>query len=259
MSVSVSVSVPVPAPRPGSVSVPVQLQPGTTDLRVAAPVAIVWIVAVVLVGVPGAAPVVGIVAAGLAVLVAVGGVVLGRRSDRHRVVLACAGPALVVTTLTVLLTVSVAVGESRRVPPPLFALASGAGSVSFDVVLSRDLAPGDRSVPARLERADELGGMRVPVRFVPSGAHRDGTLAAGTRLTGSGVLDADDPGAATAFVLFVRGEPAAEAPGGLLGARRSSGRPRAFPSPGPRCCAGWRSGTGPDWTRPPRPRWRRPR
>ncbi|TDW74180.1 competence protein ComEC [Curtobacterium sp. PhB25] len=229
---------------------PLQLRPSATDLRVAVPVAIAWIVTTVLVGGPTAAPVVGIVAAVLAVLAVLAGgraVVAGRRRSgrRCRTVTAGAGPVLVAAALTALLAVSVTVGETRRTPEVLRALASGPGTVSFDAVLSRDLGPGDRSVLATLERADTERALRVPVRLVPPGDGAlvppgdddDRVLAAGTRVTGTGTIEADLPGSATAFVLFLRGVPATEPPGGLLGAtdtaRRAFVRATAdLPEPG---------------------------
>ncbi|PZO57066.1 MAG: competence protein ComEC [Leifsonia xyli] len=190
-----------------------QLRSSAADLRVAAPVATAWIATAVLVGGPGAAPVVAAVAAVLA-----GGSALVAARCRRMASSACAGPVFLAAGLTALLAVSVTVGETRRAPEPLRALASGSGAVPFDAVLSRDLGQGDRSVVATLERADTLGALRAPVRLVPAGDDHDRELAAGTRVTGTGTLEPDAPGAATAFVLFVRGAPTTEPPGGLLGA-----------------------------------------
>jgi competence protein ComEC len=205
----------------------VHLVPSLTDLRVAVPVVVAWIVTAVLVGVPGAAPAVGAVAV---VLAGASGVLLVRRRGRCRVIAAVAGLVLVAATLVALVAVAVAVGETRRAPEAVRSLVSGSGAaggvarVEAEAVLQRDLVPGDRSVVARLVRVDGLVGLRVPVRLVPA-LHDDQprtVLPAGTHVTASVSLRPDEPGSATAFVAFLRGAPTAVPPGGLLGATDSA-------------------------------------
>ncbi|MBF4597792.1 ComEC/Rec2 family competence protein [Curtobacterium sp. VKM Ac-1796] len=195
-----------------------QLAPSAIDLRVAAPVAVVWILTALLIGAPHVAPVV----AGVAVLVTgVSGIALRTRRCGGAV-RGVAGLVLVAGALATLLAVSVTVGDSRRAPEGLRALVAGpdAGRVEVEAVLSRDLVPGDRSVTATLVRADGLDGLRAPVRLVPD-LHGDApgaVLAAGARVTGSAAVQPDQPGSATAFVAFLRGTPSSEPPTGLLGA-----------------------------------------
>lgn len=199
-----------------------QLAPSAIDLRVAVPVTVAWIITALLVGVPDVAPVVGAFAA---LLTGVSGVVLRWRPGTG-VLRVVAGLLLVAGALTTLLAVSVAVGESRRAPEPLRALVAGpgAGHVAVEAVLTRDLVPGDRSVTATLVRADELVGLRVPVRLVPDqhGVAPDAVLAAGARVTVTAAVQPDDPGSATAFVVFLRGRSSSVPPGGLLGATDSA-------------------------------------
>ncbi|PZE66835.1 hypothetical protein DEJ27_13190 [Curtobacterium sp. MCPF17_018] len=195
-----------------------QLAPSAIDLRVAVPVAVAWIATALLVGVPDVAPVVG---GATALLTGVSGSVLRWRRGAG-VVPVVAGLLLVAGSLTTLLAVSVLVGESRRAPEPLRALVAGpgAGHVDVEAVLTRDLVPGDRSVTAKLVRADDLDGLRVPVRLVPD-QHGDApgaVLAAGARVTVTAAVQPDEPGSATAFVAFLRGTPSSVPPDGLLGA-----------------------------------------
>ncbi|WP_412160952.1 ComEC/Rec2 family competence protein [Curtobacterium flaccumfaciens] len=214
-----------------------QLAPSAIDLRVAVPVAVAWIATAVLIGVPDVAPVVGGAAA---LLTGVSGIVLRWRRGTG-VVPAVAGLLLVAGALTTLLAVSVTVGESRRAPEPLRTLVAGPGSGRVDVeaLLTRDLVPGDRSVTATLVRADDLDGLRVPVRLVPDqhGEAPGAVLAAGARVTVTAAVQPDEPGSATAFVAFVRGTPSSVPPGGLLGgtdtARQAFVRATAdLPQPG---------------------------
>ncbi|MCS6567575.1 ComEC/Rec2 family competence protein [Curtobacterium flaccumfaciens pv. flaccumfaciens] len=195
-----------------------QLAPSAIDLRVAVPVTVAWIATALLIGVPDVAPV---VAGAAALLTGVSSIVLRWRRGTG-VVVAVAGLLLVAGALTTLLAVSVTVGESRRAPEPLRALVAGpgAGHVDVEAVLTRDLVPGDRSVTATLVRADELDGLRVPIRLVPdqhSGAP-GAVLAAGARVTVTAAVQPDEPGSATAFVAFLRGTPSSVPPDGLLGA-----------------------------------------
>ena len=199
-------------------AIDLRVAPSAIDLRVAVPVAVAWITTALLVGVPDVAPVVGGAAA---LLTGASGSVLRWRRGAG-VVPAVAGLLLVAGALTTLLAVSVSVGDSRRAPEPLRALVAGprAGHVEVEAVLTRDLVPGDRSVTATLVRADDLDGLRVPVRLVPD-QHGDapGTvLAAGARVTVTATLQPDEPGSATAFVAFLRGTPSSVPPDGLLGA-----------------------------------------
>jgi competence protein ComEC len=196
----------------------VQLAPSAVDLRVAVPVAVAWTATALLVGVPDVAPLVG---GASALLTGVSGIVLRWRRGTG-VVPVVAGLLLVAGALTTLLAVSVTVGESRRAPEPLRALVAGPGvdHVEVEAVLNRDLVPGDRSVTATLVRAEELDGLRVPVRLVPD-QHGDApgaVLAAGTRITVTATLQPDEPGSATAFVAFLRRAPSSVPPDGLLGA-----------------------------------------
>jgi competence protein ComEC len=196
----------------------VQLAPSAVDLRVAVPVAVAWTATALLVGVPDVAPLVG---GASALLTGVSGIVLRWRRGTG-VVPVVAGLLLVAGALTTLLAVSVTVGESRRAPEPLRALVAGPGvdHVEVEAVLNRDLVPGDRSVTATLVRAEELDGLRVPVRLVPDqhGDARGAVLAAGTRITVTATLQPDEPGSATAFVAFLRRAPSSVPPDGLLGA-----------------------------------------
>ncbi|MBF4627719.1 ComEC/Rec2 family competence protein [Curtobacterium flaccumfaciens] len=195
-----------------------QLAPSAIDLRVAVPVTVAWIATALLIGVPDVAPVVGGAAA---LLTGVSGIVLRWRRGTG-VVVAVAGLLLVAGALTTLLAVSVTAGESRRAPEPLRALVAGpgAGHVDVEAVLTRDLVPGDRSVTASLVRADELDGLRVPIRLVPDqhGGAPGAVLAAGARVTVTAAVQPDEPGSATAFVAFLRGTPSSVPPDGLLGA-----------------------------------------
>ena len=181
-----------------------------TDLRVAVPVAIGWVVAAVLVGKPEVA---WFVVAGSSAVLAIG------------VVLVCCSPVVVVVRVVVtavitsaavvgLVAVAVAVGDVRRTPPVLDGV--GHTPVQVDVVLDRDLAAGDRSVIGTLSHVDGTT-VDVPVRVVPdrfAGVVR--ALAAGTRMSARAVVEPDEPGAATASVLFLRGAVDTEAPSGFL-------------------------------------------
>ncbi|WP_181439651.1 ComEC/Rec2 family competence protein [Curtobacterium sp. MCBD17_032] len=207
------------------------------DLRLAGPAAGTWVVVALVVGVPQAAGWVGVVAAALATA-ALGTIVLrcrdepsalgcpslGRQPSTPSTTAAVrAVAALVLTTalLVDLVSVAVAAGQGRREPP---AVRDATGqAVHAQVRLDRDLAPADRSVVGTLlavgERTSRHDGLRVPVRIVPAlDESRREALAAGSVVQVRGQLEADEPGAPTAFVLFVRGDlgPAAP-PHGLLG------------------------------------------
>ncbi|WIB34765.1 ComEC/Rec2 family competence protein [Curtobacterium sp. MCJR17_043] len=131
--------------------------------------------------------------------------------------------ALVLTAalLVALVSVAVAVGQGRREPAAVRAVSGR--TVHAQVRLDRDLPPADRSVVGTLlavgARTPRHDGLRVPVRIVPAlDEPRREALAAGSVVQVRGQLEADEPGAPTAFVLFVRGDlgPAAP-PHGLLG------------------------------------------
>lgn len=187
----------------------VDLRPVLTDLRFAGPVAVAWVVAVLLVAQPGAVILVAAVAAGVAVL---GGVVTGHPALRPRV-RAVGAVVLTAGACCVLVAVSIAVGQVHRDPEALRqAVGHGARAV---VDLRRDLAPGDRSVVGALRVVDGHGVGAVPVRVVTTS---DTVLPAGTVLTGRATVERDDPGSPTAAVLFLRGQPGREPPTGALAA-----------------------------------------
>lgn len=201
------------------------------DLRLAGPIAVTWVVTVLLVGRAPEALAVG-VAAAVVCATALGAVAwLGRAAEQdgapwHRSVVRTAvhaGASLVLTTalLVGLVAVAVAVGQTRR--DPLVVRDATGRTVSAEVLLTRDLSPGDRSVVGTLvavrSRSDEGGdGLRVPVRVVPAldAPHRS-VVPAGTVVRVRGQLEADVPGSATAFVLLTRGPVSVSAgPRGLL-------------------------------------------
>ncbi|RDH96520.1 competence protein ComEC [Curtobacterium sp. AG1037] len=187
----------------------VDLRPVLTDLRFAGPVAVAWVVAVLLVAQPGSAILVAAVAAGVAVL---GGVITGHQALRPRV-RAVGAVVLTAGACCVLVAVSIAVGQVHRDPE---ALQQAVGHGTRAVVdLRRDLAPGDRSVVGALRVVDGRGVGAVPVRVVTTS---DTVLPAGTVLTGRATVEPDDPGSPTAAVLFLRGEPEREPPTGALAA-----------------------------------------
>ncbi|PZE92554.1 hypothetical protein DEI95_08560 [Curtobacterium sp. MCBD17_008] len=196
-----------------------------------------WVVVAVLVGAPRVAVLVGVVAAAVAV-VALGTIALrpgrgpapfGETVRARRLSGPAAGSsvravaALVLTAalFVALVAVAVAVGQGRREPPGVRD-ASGR-TVHAQVLLDRDLAPADRSVVGTLlavgQRASLRDSIRVPVRLVPARDDpRRQALAAGSVVEIRGHLDEDEPGAPTAFVLFVRGDLGTAAPPhGLLG------------------------------------------
>ncbi|QKS16624.1 ComEC/Rec2 family competence protein [Curtobacterium sp. Csp2] len=183
----------------------VDLRPVLTDLRFAGPVAVAWMVAVLLVAHPGSAIVVAAVAAGVAVL---GGVVTGHPALRPRV-RAVGAVVLTAGACCVLVAVSIAVGQVHRDPEALRRAVGHSTRVVVD--LRRDLAPGDRSVVGALRVVDGHGVGAVPVRVVTTS---DTVLPAGTVLTGRATVERDDPGSPTAAVLFLRGEPEREPPTG---------------------------------------------
>lgn len=186
----------------------VDLAPSVRDLRVAGPATAAWVCAAVLIGVPGSA--------GWAVLsggaVTCAGIVL-LAVGRPRPALGIAGFVVASGAFCTVVAIAVVVGDTRRSP----AVLEGIGTATVEVVLDRDLAPGDRSVVGTLERAADAGGLRVPVRVVP-GADAHAPLAAGSRVVGVATLEADVPGSATSFVAFVRGAVRTEPPTGLLAA-----------------------------------------
>ncbi|MCY1695000.1 hypothetical protein [Curtobacterium sp. SL109] len=232
--------------------------PARADLRIAVPVAVAWVVAAVLVGSTSAAWAVAAVAGGVLLT---GTALLWVRPSGERVRVVA---AFVVTSAAFvsLVAVAVAVGDPRRSPAALEALAGRSASVT--VVLDRDLAGADRSVVATLRAAGAATGLDVPVRVVPAvddDAPRQGSLGAGTTLTARAAIESDEAGSATAFVVFLRGPAATEPPTGLLAltdhARGAFATVTAdLPQPGEHCSGGWRSATAAVWTRRPRPRWR---
>jgi len=192
----------------------VDLVPRVADLRLAVPVVAAWIAAAVLIGAPGAATpfaaVAGAVGVGCLVALVLGA---GWR--------AALGVVLTTSALCALVAVAVTVGEPRRSPESLHAV--GRGPVDVSIVLDRDLGADDRSVVGTLERVQDVGRLRVPVRLVPAGARGTearaaGALPAGSRVRTAAVLAADGPGDATSFVAFARGPLDAEGPTGLLAA-----------------------------------------
>ncbi|QKS14107.1 ComEC/Rec2 family competence protein [Curtobacterium sp. Csp1] len=187
----------------------VDLRPVLTDLRFAGPVAVAWVVAVLLVAQPGSAIVVAAVAAGVAVL---SGVVTGHPALRPRV-RAVGAVVLTAGACCVLVAVSIAVGQVHRDPEALRRAVGHSATVVVD--LRRDLAPGDHSVVGALRAVDGHGVGAVPVRVVTTS---DTVLPAGTLLTGRATVERDDPGSPTAAVLFLRGEPEREPPTGALAA-----------------------------------------
>ncbi|WP_267424672.1 MULTISPECIES: hypothetical protein [unclassified Curtobacterium] len=232
--------------------------PGRADLRIAVPVAVAWVVAAVLVG---SASVAWSVAAGAGGVLLVGTALLWVRpaGERVRVVV-----AFVVTSaaFVCLVAVAVAVGDARRTPAALEALAGRSTSVT--VVLDRDLTAADRSVLATLRAAGQTTGLDVPVRMVPAvddDASRKDTLGAGSTLTARAAIEPDEAGSATAFVVFLRGAVDTAPPTGFIAvtdhARQAFATVTAdLPQPGERCSGGWPSVTAAVWTRRPRPRWR---
>ncbi|WIE76875.1 ComEC/Rec2 family competence protein [Curtobacterium sp. MCSS17_007] len=192
-----------------------ELRTGTSDLRLAVPVAVTWIQAVLLVGVPDTAwwCAAGATATGLvAVLV----LVVGQRRA-PAVLSAVLGAMAVAAACCALVAVAVGVRAPSRSPEVLEDRDRRTATV--EVVLTRDLATTDRSTTGTLRRLDDTGGLRVPVRLVPAAS---GTTpwaaAAGTVIVGRGTVEADDDGAPTAAVVFLRGTPTTRPPGGLLAA-----------------------------------------
>jgi len=206
----------------------VELAPGLTDVRVAVPVAVAWVCAALLVGVPGVAVWVAV----SAVVVTGVSIVLLVRCGGLRVALSL---VLTASALCGLLAVAVVVGDSRRNPSALD--AHGSRAVSVTIILGRDLVEGDRSVLGTLERADDVGGLRVPVRMVPAAFGGGGTVSSGTTVQGSATLERDEPGSATSYVAFLRGETVDVPPTGLLAATDRArqafiGVTQALPEPG---------------------------
>jgi competence protein ComEC len=234
-----------------------------SDLRIAVPVAGAWIVAAVLVGSPSRAPAVVGVAA-VVVAGCAGALWWSRVHGAGRVVVVF---ALTGAAFAGVVGVAVHVGDARRTPAVLGPVVRG--SVVVEVVLDRDLGSGDRSVLGTLvsvggaEGAGRAGdastaggvgtvraagtvagtatgavaGLRVPVRVVPDRDGGVGALGAGTRLTGRAAVEPDEPGSATAYVLFVRGDVATSPPTGFLAAtgharRAFAGVTSALPEPG---------------------------
>ncbi len=187
----------------------VDLRPVLTDLRFAGPVAVAWVVVVLLVAQPGSAILVAAVAAGVAVL---SGVVTGHPALRPRV-RAVGAVVLTAGACCVLVAVSIAVGQVHRDPEALRRAVGHSARVAVD--LRRDLGPGDKSVVGALRAVDGHGVGGVPARVVTTS---DTVLPAGTLLTGRATVERDDPGSPTAAVLFLRGEPEREPPTGALAA-----------------------------------------
>lgn len=211
------------------------------DLRLAGPVAVTWIVVVVLVGVPQVGVVVAAVATAVAGLVsgallfgsgpsATGPVGDGRyragwlRPARAVPVDAVRGTAALVLTTALLVALAagaVAAGQGARAPA--IVLDATDHRVETRVRLDRDLAADDRSVVGTLEtvvvRAELHTGLRVPVRLVPPADEpRAPVVPAGALVTVRGQLQADDPGAPTSVVVFAQGPIETTAgPTGVLG------------------------------------------
>lgn len=187
----------------------VDLAPGVRDLRVAGPATAAWVCAAVLVGIPGSAGWFGLVGAA----VACGGIawlVVGCPRRALGVVGLVVASAAFCTTVAV----AVVVGDDRRSP----AVLDGVRTAAVEVVLDRDLAPGARSVVGTLVAAEDVDGLRVPVRVVPTARGAGGAAGAGSRVRGVATLEADEPGSTTSFVVFLRGEVRTEPPTGLLAA-----------------------------------------
>ncbi|WIE55836.1 ComEC/Rec2 family competence protein [Curtobacterium sp. MCBD17_003] len=210
------------------------------DLRLVVPVAVAWVVAVVLVASPAHAVPVAVaagVAAATAVLVVLQAVRRGRAGPPPR---AHSGPlgvvGLVAPTLLLVALVAVAVDvrDAVRRPEAIRAIDDGAAVVA-EVVLERDGEPGERTVPGRLVRMEHRAGgetitttgLRVPARVVlaepGSTEHDPGAsdvavpLVAGATVRVHAELVAGTPGATASVLLFTRGDPeVVHAPAALL-------------------------------------------
>lgn len=209
------------------------LRPRAAELRLAGPVLLAWVEAVLLVGVPSAAwwcaastGAVGLVV--VLVLVVLtrsgrqggsgiddeGAVVPDPSTDHHRAVArGVLGVVLVTAGCCALVAVAVAAGAPERSPEALVDRTDR--TVSVEVVLTRDLADADRSTTGTVRALDAVGGLDVPVRVVPGERLR---AAAGSTLRARGTVQLDDDGSPTAAVVFLRGHPSVVPPTGPLAA-----------------------------------------
>ncbi|MFS2028976.1 MULTISPECIES: hypothetical protein [unclassified Curtobacterium] len=187
----------------------VDLAPGVRDLRVAGPASAAWVCAAVLVGVPGSAGWFVLACAA----VACGGIAWLLVGCPRRA-LGVVGLVVASAAFCTTVAVAVVVGDDRRSP----AVLDGVRTAAVEIVLDRDLAPGDRSVVGTLVVAEDVDGLRVPVRVVPAAQGAPEAVAAGSRVHGVATLEADEPGSTTSFVAFLRGGVRTEPPTGLLAA-----------------------------------------
>ncbi|MET3636403.1 ComEC/Rec2 family competence protein [Curtobacterium oceanosedimentum] len=191
-----------------------ELHPTVADLRLAGPVVVAWVEAALLVGAPGAAwwcattaallggvVLLALVLPGVPVRV-LGGVLPG--------VLGC---LLLVAACCSLVAVAVAMGAPERSPGALVERAGRTSTV--EVVLTRDLADTDRSTTGTLRALESSTGLEVPVRVVPAEHFR---ASAGAVLRARATVQADEGGAPTAAVVFLRGRPEVAPPTGPLAA-----------------------------------------
>ncbi|WP_042723548.1 hypothetical protein, partial [Curtobacterium sp. B18] len=127
----------------------VETTPGVRDLRVALPAAAAWVGAALLVGSPERAGWVVLIGA----VVVCGGIawLVVQRPQRA---LGLVGIVVVAAAFCTVVAVAVVVGDARRSPVAL----DGAGTVTVEVVLTRDLAPGERSVVGTLVGAGDTEG-----------------------------------------------------------------------------------------------------